>query len=58
MFGFFQNPLKRFYKFIFKKFFGGLVRNELNVEQLDVQIGAGVIELKNLELNTDVRGTA
>ncbi len=55
MFSSLYSPLKRFYKFILKRLIGNFLKNELDLEQLDVQLGAGVVQLKNLELNIDVR---
>ena len=49
------SPLQRFYRFVFKKLLGRFLRDDLQLQQLDVQLGSGCIELKDLELNCDVR---
>jgi hypothetical protein len=55
MFGFLEyNPLKRFYKYILKRVVGNFLQNELDLDQLEVQLGAGTVELRDLELNVDV----
>lgn len=48
------NPLKRFYKYILKRIIGNFLLNELDLVELDVQLGDGVVKLCNLELNTEV----
>ena len=45
--------LRRVYKFILKRLLGNILRNELDMEQLDVQLGAGTVELRDLSLNTE-----
>eukprot|EP00897_Mesotaenium_endlicherianum_P008334 jgi/Mesen1/7529/ME000391S06767 len=45
--------MKRVYKFVLKRVLGRLLRGELDLDKLDVQLGAGTVELKDLELNTD-----
>ena len=52
------NPLKRFYKFILKRVIGNFLINELNLDQLEVQLGNGTVELRDLELNVDVSYSA
>jgi hypothetical protein len=37
----FYSPLKRFYKFVLKKVIGNFLENELDLNQLDVQLGNG-----------------
>ena len=44
-------PLKRFYKFILKRMLGNMLQNELDLNQVDVQLANGIIELRDLELN-------
>ena len=44
---------KRVVKFAMKHLLGRILRNELDMEQLDVQIGSGTIHLKDLALNTN-----
>ncbi|ETN98881.1 hypothetical protein RFI_38607 [Reticulomyxa filosa] len=51
----FQAPLKTFYKFFLTKLIGKFVYNEFDLEQLDIQLTQGKIELSNLILNTEVR---
>ncbi len=36
-----------------KRLLGRILRSELDLEQLDVQLGSGTIQLKDLALNTD-----
>jgi hypothetical protein len=51
----FYSPLKRFYKFILKKILGQFLRNnELDLDQLDVELSSGVVELRDLQLNIDI----
>jgi hypothetical protein len=50
----FFSPLKRLYVFILKKSIGKFLKNPLHIEQLEVQISAGVIELHDVELNVEV----
>eukprot|EP00898_Chlorokybus_atmophyticus_P006013 jgi/Chlat1/6412/Chrsp45S06026 len=45
--------LKRLYKFALKRALGKVLQNELDLEQLDVQMGTGTVELRNLLLDTD-----
>eukprot|EP00976_Prorocentrum_cordatum_P025283 513497-Prorocentrum_minimum.AAC.3 len=45
--------LNRIYKFVLKRLLGRILKNELDPEQLDVQLGNGTIELRNLLLNCD-----
>ena len=56
MFQFIHNysPFKRLYKFVLKRVLGNFLKTELDLEQLDVQLGAGVLELRDLELNVHV----
>ena len=48
-----QWATKRVVKFAMKHLLGRILRNELDLEQLDVQIGSGTIHLKDLALNID-----
>ena len=50
------SPVKRFYKFVLKRLLGSFLRTELDLDQLDVQLGAGTVELRDLELNVAVSG--
>ena len=46
-------PMKRFYKYVLRKFIGGFLKtNDLDLDQLEVSVALsrGVIQLKNLEL--------
>ncbi|GBG84037.1 hypothetical protein CBR_g37914 [Chara braunii] len=45
--------LKRVYKFVLKRLLGRLLKNELDLKQLEVQLGAGTLELRDLTLDTD-----
>ena len=47
------NPLKRFHKYILKRALGNFLLNE-DLAQLEVQLGDGVLNLSNLELNVEV----
>ncbi|KAG0629237.1 hypothetical protein M758_1G087800 [Ceratodon purpureus] len=47
-----QWATKRVCKFAMKHLLGRILRSELDLEQLDVQIGSGTIHLKELALNT------
>jgi autophagy-related protein 2 len=40
-------------KFFLKRLLGRILRNNLDLEQLDVQLGWGTVQLKDLVLNTD-----
>lgn len=46
--------LRRLYKFIFKRLIGSFLRNDLDLEQLNIELRAGKFELNNLELNVDL----
>ena len=46
-------PVKRFYKFVLKKVIGGFLKHELDLDQLEVGLSSGVLELRDLELNVD-----
>ncbi|CAM6061747.1 unnamed protein product [Sphagnum tenellum] len=48
-----QWATKRVCKFFMKRLLGRILRSELDLEQLDVQLGSGKIQLKDLALNTD-----
>lgn len=48
-----QWATKRVCKFFMKRLLGRILRSELDLEQLDVQLGSGTIQLKDLALNTD-----
>lgn len=45
--------MKRVYKFLLKRLLGRLLVNEIDLEQLEVQLGAGTLELRDLLLDTD-----
>jgi hypothetical protein len=48
-------PLQRLYKFVLKKLLGRfLKRGDLDLDQFDVQLSDGVLELRDVELNTEV----
>jgi hypothetical protein len=51
-------PLKRFYKYILKRLIGGFLRDEIQLEQLEVQLYRGIVQLKNLELDVAQFNTA
>lgn len=44
-------PLKRFYKYILKRLIGSFLRHDIDLEQLDVQLYRGIVQLKALELD-------
>lgn len=44
-------PLKRFYKYILKRLIGGFLRHDIDLEQLEVQLFKGIVQLKSLELD-------
>ncbi|BBN15299.1 autophagy-related protein 2 [Marchantia polymorpha subsp. ruderalis] len=48
-----QWVFKRVCKFFVKRLLGRLLRSEVDLDQLDVQLGLGTIVLKDLHLNTD-----
>lgn len=50
----FPSPLKRFYKFLLKRILGQFLQYELDMNQLDVQLGKGEVVLRDLELNVQV----
>ena len=50
-FGLLEWPAKRFYKFVLRRILGDFLAHDLDVDQLDVQLAAGVLELKNVQLN-------
>eukprot|EP00854_Cymbomonas_tetramitiformis_P012079 gene12079-14272_t len=45
--------LKRLYKFVLKQLLGRVLKNELDLDQLDVALGSGTVELRNLVLDCD-----
>ncbi|GAQ87036.1 autophagy protein 2 [Klebsormidium nitens] len=45
--------MKRVYKFLLKRLLGKLLVNEIDLEQLEVQLGAGTLELRDLLLDTN-----
>jgi autophagy-related protein 2 len=45
--------LRRVLKFVLKRSVGRYLQNDLDLEQLDVQLGTGAIELRNALLNCD-----
>ncbi|CAM6122683.1 unnamed protein product [Calypogeia fissa] len=48
-----QWATKRVCKFFMKRLLGRMLRSELDLEQLEVQLGFGTIQLKDIFLNTD-----
>ena len=50
--------LKRLYKFILKRFIGRFLRDELDLEQLEVSMHRGAIELTDLQLCEDALNDA
>ncbi|CAK0842585.1 unnamed protein product, partial [Prorocentrum cordatum] len=46
-----QLPLKRFYKYVLKRLIGGFLKHDIDLEQLDVQLYHGIVQLKSLELD-------
>ncbi|KAK9805512.1 hypothetical protein WJX72_002557 [[Myrmecia] bisecta] len=53
MFGATDWALKRVFKFLLKRHLGRLLRSEVDLEQLDVQLGTGTLELRSVLLNCD-----
>jgi|LauGreStaDraftv2_3_1035109.scaffolds.fasta_scaffold819180_1 hypothetical protein len=45
--------LKRFLQFILKKCLGRYLRTDLDLEQLDVKLASGCLELKNVLINCE-----
>ena len=45
--------LRRVFKFVLKRALGRVLKNELNLEQLDVALGSGTLELRDAVLNCD-----
>lgn len=52
-FSFAQLPIKRFYKFLLKRSIGSLLRRDIDLEQLDIQLYKGIAQLKALDLNVE-----
>ena len=50
----FSSPLKRFYKFLLKRILGSFLQYDLGLDQLDVQLAKGELELRDLELNVQM----
>ncbi|CAJ1457919.1 unnamed protein product [Effrenium voratum] len=44
-------PLKRFYKYLLKRVIGSFLKRDLDLEQLEVQLYQGLVQLKSLELD-------
>jgi hypothetical protein len=44
-------PLKRFYKYILKRLIGSFLRDDIDLEQLEVQLYKGIVQLRGLELD-------
>ena len=53
MFGATDWALKRVLKFALKRNLGRFLRTELDLEQLDVQLGTGTLELRSVLLNCE-----
>lgn len=53
MFGATDWALKRLFKFVLKRNLKHLIATEIDLEQLTVQLGNGVLELKEILLSTD-----
>ena len=45
--------LRRVFKFVLRRVLGKVLKNELNLEQLDVALGSGTLELRDVALNCD-----
>mmetsp|Transcript_177739 Transcript_177739/g.569845 ORF Transcript_177739/g.569845 Transcript_177739/m.569845 type:complete len:2489 (-) Transcript_177739:259-7725(-) len=52
-FSFAQLPLKRFYKYVLKRIIGGFLLRDIDLEQLDVQLYRGIVQLQSLELDVE-----
>lgn len=44
-------PLKRFYKYLLKRVIGSFLKRDIDLDQLEVQLWSGQVQLKNLELD-------
>jgi len=44
-------PLKRFYKYLLKRLVGSFLCHDIDLEQLEVQLYRGIVQLKALELD-------
>ena len=44
-----------FYKFMLKRILGNLVKGDLNLDNIDVQLTSGLVQLLKLQLNEEVR---
>lgn len=53
MFGAGDWALKRVLKFLVKKNFGRFLQLEVDLDQLDVQLGSGRVEIRDVLLNCD-----
>lgn len=49
--------IKRVCKFLLKKKLGNFIVGDIDLDQLDVQLGAGTIQLSDLALNVDYINT-
>ena len=45
---------KRIFKFLLKRTLGRFLSKEIDLEQLEVQLGAGFVQLNDLEINVEV----
>eukprot|EP00913_Durusdinium_trenchii_P018306 g17199.t1 len=44
-------PLKRFYKYLLKRVIGSFLKRDIDLDQLEVQLWSGQVQLKGLELD-------
>lgn len=49
-----SNIQKRLYKFILKKAIGPFLQDDLDLENFDIELVNGSVELRDLKLNLDV----
>ena len=52
-----QWATRRLFKFLLKKRLGRYVRGEVDLEQLDVQLGSGLAQLNDVALDADYINT-
>lgn len=50
----FRAPMKRFYKFVLKRLIGKFLSKDFDVDQLDIQLSQGSVELQDLSLDVTV----
>lgn len=53
-----DGALRRFLKFVLKRSIGKYLQSELDLEQLEVELGSGRLELRNALLNCETINAA